>query len=431
MTITLAGISHHTAPVELREKLASCGADPLDGLVALEGVKEGLFVSTCNRVEFLMVDDESRNPDEGGAAGRLTGLLGELSGLSEAEITPSLYLKTDRAAVQHVFRVASSLDSMVIGEPQILGQIKDAYRRASKVGALGVILNRLMHKTFSVAKRVRTETGISDHAVSISYAAVELARKIFGDLTGRRVLLVGAGEMAELAAENLIANGVAGLTVANRTLDNALEVARRFEGQAVALTELQTALIDADIVITSTGATLPVITAELVRGTIKPRRRRPQFIIDIAVPRDAEEAVGELENVYLYDIDDLQAVVARNVENRRQEALSAERIVEEEAIKFENWLGTLAVVPTIKSIAARLEDVRRHELDRTLAGLDLSPDQAAALEVMTQAMMKKILHHPAVWLKRNFHNPDNLARYLDSAHRLFGLDGRPPEDEGE
>ncbi len=429
MSVIVAGISHHTAPVELREQLAGCAQDPLAGLTALSEVKEGLFISTCNRVEFVVVTSEAAGDAEA-AAKRLVEFISRLSGVAVAEIEPCLYIKTDREAVRHVFRVASSLDSMVVGEPQILGQIKDAYRRASANGRLGVILNRLMHKTFSVAKRVRTETGISDHAVSISYAAVEMARKIFGDLSGKRALLIGAGEMAELAAENLLANGVTDLTVANRTLQRAMEIAQRFSGRAVGLTELEPALIEADIVISSTAAAEPVLTTTLVKSIIKPRKRRPLFIIDIAVPRDVEEGVGHLENVYLYDIDDLQAVVAKNIEARMHEAIRAERIVEEEAIKFEDWLKSLAVVPTIKAIQSQLEEVRLKELRKTLPSLNLTPEQAEAIEVMTRAMMKKVLHHPAVWLKRNFRNPDNLERYLDAAHRLFGLE-KPAKDDPE
>lgn len=424
MSLVLAGISHHTAPVELRERLAVCGQDPLAGLAALDGVKEGLFVSTCNRVEFVMVAD-----DQTEAADRVARFVCRLAELDRTVVDQALYVKTGREAVRHLFRVAASLDSMIVGEPQILGQIKEAYRRASAEGRLGVILNRLLHKTFSVAKRVRTETGISDHAVSISYAAVEMARKIFGRLDGKRALLIGAGEMAELAAENLLANGATDLTVANRTLDRALEVAQRFGGRAVGLEELEPALIETDIVITSTAATEPILTTKLVKATIRPRKRRPLFIIDIAVPRDVEAGAGDLENVFLYDIDDLQAVVERNVASRRNEARRAERIVEEEAIKFEDWLDTLKVVPTIKAIQERLEDIRRGELDKTIGQSDLTPEQIEALEVMTRAMMKKVLHHPATWLKRNFRNPDNLERYLDSAHRLFGLD--KPADNGD
>jgi len=434
LNLLLVGLSHHTAPVECRERLAAVDQSPertLAGLLALPRVKEGFYLATCNRVEFLLVLEAGAEAEA--AAAGLVDFLARASGLEPADFRDDLYVKSGREAVRHVFRVAASLDSMVVGEPQILGQIKAAYRQASAGHALGVVLNRLMHKTFSTAKRVRTETGISDHAVSVSYAAVELARKIFGHLDDKEVLLIGAGEMAELAAENLLAQGRVGLTVANRTLERALEVARRFDGRAVSLAELDEALVRADIVISSTASPEPVLTAAGVRAGLRPRKRRPLFIIDIAVPRDVEAGVGRLENVYLYDIDDLQAVVARNLEGRRQEAVRAERVVEEEAIKFQNWLETLAVVPTIKAIGARLEEVRAGELGRTLAAHQFSPEQEAALQAMSQAMMKKILHHPALLLKRNFKNPDNRTRYLDAAQRLFGLeaDNLRPGDEEE
>lgn len=282
-----------------------------------------------------------------------------------------------------------------------------------------------------MAKRVRTETGISDKAVSIAFAAVDLAKKIFGVLEEKQVLLLGAGEMAELAAEHLLAQRVAGLTVANRTLENALTVADRFKGRAVSLDELDRELIRADIVICSTGATQPVVTTKMVKASLRPRKHRPLFLIDIAVPRDVETKVGKLGGVFLYDVDDLEEVVARNLDERQKEAVKAERIVEEEAIKFEDWLESLAVVPTIKSIQAKLEGIRLRETAKSASALNLDPDQAEALERMTRAMMKKVLHDPAILLKRSFKNPDNRTRYLDAAQRLFGLDGQGDPERSE
>jgi len=429
MSLILAGLSHHTAAVELRECLAVVDQSPaqtLAQLLSLGPIKEGFYVSTCNRVEFILVTEPEADPED--VSARLLAFIARTGGLDDKSFQDHLYLKQDREAVRHVFRVASSLDSMVVGEPQILGQVKDAYRQASAAKSLGVVLNRLMHRTFHVAKRVRTETGISDRAVSIAFAAVDLAKKIFGLLEGKRVLLLGAGEMAELAAEHLLAQRVAGLTVANRTLEKAMEVAGRFKGRAVSLDELEVELVKADIVITSTAAAEPVLTTGMVRRSLRPRRHRPLFLIDIAVPRDVETGVGRLENVFLYDVDDLEEVVARNLAGRKEEAVKAERIVEEEAIKFEDWLESLAVVPTIKGLQAKLEAIREAELKRTLPHLELTPEQTLALETMTRTMMKKVLHDPALLLKRNFKNPDNRTRYLDATQRLFGLNGLKIED---
>ncbi|MBW1713156.1 MAG: glutamyl-tRNA reductase [Deltaproteobacteria bacterium] len=429
MSLLLAGLSHHTAPVELRECLAVVDKSPestLERLLKMDQVREGFFVSTCNRVEFLLVTEPGAAET---AAARLLDFLTQASGLDNKALKECLYLKQDQEAIQHLFRVASSLDSLVVGEPQVLGQIKTAYRQASQAKTLGVILNRLMHKTFHVAKRVRTETGISDRAVSIAFAAVDLAKKIFGRLEGKKVLLLGAGQMAELAAEHFLAQQVAELTVANRTLKRAMEVAQRFGGRAVGLAELEEELVKADIVLASTAAAEPVLTVRTVKAVLRPRKRRPLFIIDIAVPRDVEKEVSRLENVFVYDIDDLQEVVAKNLAERRHEAVKAERIVEQEAIKFQDWLESLAVVPTIKAVQAKLEQIRCQELDKTLDHLNLSPDQARRLEAMTKAMMKKVLHDPAVFLKRNWKNPDNRTRYLDAVHRLFELNGVGQDDK--
>ncbi len=435
MGLLLAGFSHHTAPVELRERLARCDlADAPSGPAPVPGgIKESLFLSTCNRVEHLVVAEDGLDEDAFRSAA--VAWLAAASGLEPEAVGSGIYVKSGREAVRHVFRVAASLDSLMVGEPQILGQIKTAYRQAAERRTLGAILNRLMHKTFSVAKRVRTETGVSDRAVSIAFAAVELAKQIFGHLRDKRALLVGAGEMAELAAEHFLAQGAASLTVANRTLERAVELAQRFGGQAASLEELPAALVAADMVVASTAAPRPIITAEMLRAALRPRKRRPLFIIDIAVPRDVEEAAGEVENVYLYNVDDLRAVVERNIAARRDEAAKAERIVAEEAIKFEQWLESLSAQAIIRDLAAKFEDIRRREMDKTLAGIDLPPDQAERIardmEAMTRAMMKKVIHGPATFLKREFKNPDNRDRYLDAVQRLFELDGRQTEQEGE
>jgi glutamyl-tRNA reductase len=350
--IVLIGLNHRTAPVEIREKFASIcvdGATPLEQLSKLWPVKEVFFISTCNRMEVLFTTPAL---DQGiGAAVRY---LADIYGQTGAALKPYLYIYLDHEAVKHLFRVACSLDSMVVGEPQILGQIKQAYRDATEARTSGVILNRLLHKSFSVAKRVRTDTRIGSSAVSISYAAVQLARKIFHDLEGKKAMLVGAGEMAELAAEHLLSQGVEEIVVANRTLERALALARRFNGTTVALEELAQELERVDIIISSTGSPEPLISARMVRKRMRGRRNRPLFFIDIAVPRDIDPEVNRIDNVYLYNIDDLQDIVEMNRSERSKEATRAEHIIAAEALKFEGWLRTLEVVPTIVSLRQKV-----------------------------------------------------------------------------
>ena len=346
--IVLIGLNHKTAPVEIREKFASVcveGITPLEQIGKLPRVKEAFFVSTCNRMEVLFTTEAL---DQG--MGQVVRHLADIYGKTAGALKPYLYIHLDHEAVKHLFRVTCSLDSMVVGEPQILGQIKQAYRDAVEAKTSGVILNRLLHRSFSVAKRVRTETQIANSAVSISYAAVQLAKKIFYDLHGKKAMLVGAGEMAELAAEHLLGQGVDEIVVANRTLDRALALARRFEGTTIPLEQLAQELNRVDIIISSTGSPEPVITAQQVKRQMRGRRNRPLFFIDIAVPRDIEPEVNRIDNVYLYNIDDLQNIVEVNRTKRLHEATRAEHIIEAEALKFEGWLRTLEVVPTIVSL---------------------------------------------------------------------------------
>jgi glutamyl-tRNA reductase len=390
----------------------------------LQSIREGLFISTCNRVEALYTSEE---PEE--AKRSVIALLSDLGGMPEHAFSSNLYTFEDAEAVRHIFRVASSLDSMVVGEPQILGQIKDAYYQATKEKTAGVVLNRLMHKTFHVAKRVRTETGISDAAVSISYAAIELAKKIFYDLEGKRVLLIGAGEMAELAARHLLGHGVTSIRVANRTFRRAFQVAESFDGNAVSFDEIGAQLLEADIVITSTASTEYVIDYEQVKSSLRKRRNRPLFFIDIAVPRDVEPRVNDLGNVYVYDIDDLKGVVEINIAQRKEEAVKAERIVQEEVLKFEKWIKTLEVVPTIVSIREKAEAIRQAEIRRSLSGLGpLDPSQKKAIEVLTLSLAEKIINDPIVVLKRKADRPTRDT-YLDIARRLFRLDQENGGDE--
>lgn len=422
------GMNHETAPVELRECLAKdpAHADRAMAMMReLACVKEGMFLSTCNRVEALFTTEQT---DE--AKGSVIAVLSKLGGMPSESLCSNLFTYEDRDAVRHIFRVASSLDSMVIGEPQILGQIKEAYTRATKENTTGVILNRLLHRAFHTAKRVRTETGISDAAVSVSYAAVELAKKIFYDFKGKKVLLIGAGEMAELAARHLLSQGVSAITVANRTFQKAVEVAQVFKGVPVSFEEIEAQLLEADIVISSTAAPGYVITHDQVKGSMKKRRNRPLFFIDIAVPRDVEPEVNDLENVYAYDIDDLKGIIQVNRGQREEEAIKAERIVEEEVIKFEQWLKTLEVVPTIVSLKEKAETIRQAELKKSLSSLgELSPSQMKSLEALTLSITEKILNDPILFLKQKADRPLGKS-YLDTARRLFRLD-RENGDEVE
>jgi len=419
MNLVLVGVNHKTAPVELREKLGCLFPEIGDAyrlLKSLPAVQEVLFYTTCNRVEVLCVSEAY---DE--AVGELREFLSRHPDLAPEVLDRCLYVWQDLEAVQHFFRVAASLDALVVGEPQILGQIKAAYRQAVEHRATGAILNRLLHKTFAVAKKVRTETGIGDHAVSVSYAAVSLGRKIFGDYRGKTVLMIGAGEMAELALEHLKGQGVARIVVANRTLERGLKLAQRFHGEAVSLEELETQLLGADIIISSTGSPHYLLTCEQVKSAMRRRKQRPLFLIDIAVPRDLDPKINDLDNVYLYNIDDLKLVVEHNRQKRREEAVKAERLIQAEALKFMDWLASLAVYPTIIALREKAERICQAELKKTLSHLgNVSPEQRQALEVLLQSTTQKLLHDPIMFLKRN-HDRKRAHLELDLVRRLFNL----------
>jgi glutamyl-tRNA reductase len=426
MNLLLCGVNHKTAPVALREKLVCLVPDvgvAYDYLMARPGLSESLLYITCNRVELMCVTE---TPD--GAAALIQEFFARHPEVAPADLDASFYAHRDQEAVQHFFRVAASLDSMVVGEPQILGQMKAAYRQATEYRATGPILNRLVHKAFSVAKRVRCETGIGDHAVSVSYAAVTMAKKIFGDLAGKNVLLLGAGEMAELALEHLKGHGAAKIIVANRTLSRGVELARRFDGEAVSLEEVQDQLLTADILISSTGAGEILISRDQVKGVMRRRKQRPLFLIDIAVPRDLDPGINDLDNVYLYNIDDLKEVVDLNLERRRHEAGKAERLVAAETLKFLHWLETLEVFPTIIALKDKAEAICQAELKKTLSQLGpLTEEQQQALEVLTASVTQKLLHDPIIFLKRN-RRPKNPHQELDLVRRLFNLD---PDRDGD
>lgn len=418
--IVLLGVNHNTAPVEVRECLSLSGSDiPALRLFAeLPSCTEVVFLSTCNRVEVLVctnrLDEVKKSIKE------LWLCKGKMD---SSTIQGALYEYEGMSAIRHLFRVASSLDSMVVGEPQILGQLKDAYRMALESKTAGMVLNRLLHKAFSVAKRVRTETRIASHAVSISYAAVELAKKIFGDLTGKNGMLIGAGEMAELAAQHLIASGAGKLVVANRTLSRAVDLARSLGGSAISLEEVGEALVDADIVISSTGAPGIILSKDQVKRIMRPRRHRLLFFIDIAVPRDIDPKVNDIDNVYLYDIDDLKGVIQFNKAEREKEASKADRMVEAEVIKFMAWMESLNVVPVIQHLQEKAEAVRQKELSRSHKVLEsLNDEQQKALDVLTKSIVQKILHDPIVYIKKGAQEK-NSGMMLDTACRLFGIDG--------
>ncbi len=419
MALFVAGLSHRNAPVELREQLA-VDEDKLRELlrdVAATGVvREVLILSTCNRVEVYAIADV---PGEARTA--TFRQLCRHRGVEPASVETVLYTHADGEAVRHAFRVASSLDSMMIGEPQILGQVKNAFALAQSCETIGPALHTLFTQAFTVAKRVRTETEIARHAVSVSFAAVELAKKIFAGLDGKAVLLVGAGKMSELAARHLIEQGAFPLYVANRTWARAQELARALAGTAVPFDELATALATVDIVITSTGAPEPVIRREFVQPLVHSRRGRPLFFIDIAVPRDVEDSVDTLDGVYCYDIDDLKQVVDANIRERLREAHRAEALVEREVAKFLARLGDVEVIPTIVSLRERLEIIRSGEVKRTLARLPgATPETREAIEALSAAIVNKILHAPITKLRESS-RAGSPRSWLELVHELFGL----------
>ena len=381
-------------------------------------VQEALYLSTCNRVEVLA---NVEHPDS--AVAGLKAFILSHGNLPVEEMEKCLYLYRDDDAVRHLFRVASSIDSMVMGEPQILGQVKDAYRACVKEKASGVILNKLLHHAFRVAKRVRTETGIAANAVSVSYTAVQLSKKIFGDLRGKSVFLIGAGEMAELAAQHLMGNGVSRITIANRTYEKAVNLAKDFYGTAIDFDCLADKLSEADIIISSTGASGFVIDEAMISSAIRRRKNRLLFLIDIAVPRDIDPAVGNIDNVYLYNIDDLQDVVDENVENRMKEAGKAEDIIDEEVASFSRWRATLEVVPTIVLLKDKMEAISKGELERSMSWMrNLGEDEQKNVEILVHSIVNKILHEPVTGLKAESEN-GGADPYVAVIRRLFGLEG--------
>ena len=417
MHVVLVGTSHHRAPVELRERLAfgsRLGGELVSLLAGGDG--EAVALSTCNRACLYLA-----HADRDAARERAVAAFGELAGLTAEELEPALYVKEDAEAAQHLFRVAAGLDSLIPGEAQILGQVRTAWEAAAEEGATSVVLNRLFRQALHVGKRVRTETGIGENPASVSSAAAELAARVFGDLGGKRVLVIGAGKMGELTVLNLVLRGAERPVVANRSLEGAERLAERFGGRAVGLDALDHELERADVVVASTGAEGLVLTADRVAHALRRRRGRSMFFIDIAVPRDLDPAINDLDGCYLYDIDDLERVVKESVAGRREEAVRAEEIVAEETEKFRAWQLALDVVPAIALLRAFAEDVRAGELDRARGWLaSLSESERKAVESLTSQIVNKLLHPPTVRMKQAAAAADGVV-YAETVRRLFGL----------
>jgi glutamyl-tRNA reductase len=424
--IFLVGLNHRSASVDVREKFALTSvADFEKSLLAACPLREVMALSTCNRVEILVVADGAHCQGQDISEAVLRHWAETCHGPLEVLRTHT-YKNQGLDAVTHLFCVAASLDSMIMGEPQILGQLKNSYRKAVETGTARVIINRLLHKSFSVAKRVRTETAIASSAVSISFAAVELAKKIFGELSGKTAMLVGAGEMAELAATHLLTSGIDKLYISNRTYARAQELARTMHGEAVFFEDMVEKLKGVDIVISSTGSPSAIIRAKDIREVLKKRRNRAMFFIDIAVPRDIDPDVNNLDNVYLYDIDDLKEVVEENMSARQGEAVKARAIVDLETEAFATWMKALALQPTITDLLGRAEDVAQRELAKTLKRLGPVDDETRqALEVLVNSVSRKLLHEPISFLKRRTREEGSADRFIDVTRRIFNLDSDP------
>lgn len=418
MNILVVGLNHKTAGIDVREKLAFNGTKLEEGLQkikALPDIKEAVILSTCNRVEMYV---NVNNPAK--AYESIKDFLSVFHGIERASLETALYTHENVSAVKHIFRVAASLDSMVVGEPQILGQLKDAFEFSLQKKATGILLNKLMKKAISVAKRVRTETKIAENAVSISFAAVELAKKIFEDLSTKSFMLLGAGEMAELAAKHLMSSGVKDVIVANRTYETGCSLAKEFNGRAVRFEDFPHEMISADIVICSTGASKYVLMKEQMQRVMKERRHKPVFIIDISVPRNIDPEINNIDNVYLYDVDDLQGVVDSNVQGRQKEAEKAEGIIAEEIETFQKWLTSLDSVPTVVALRERADAIKKEEIEKLLNKLPaLGEKEKEAVEYMANAIINKLIHPPTAALKEDSEDKDILIAII---RKLYGLD---------
>ncbi len=424
MNIVIIGLNHKTADVNVREKLAFNGSKLEEGLFKIKElpeVNETVVISTCNRVEiYLNASDVSE------AYESIKTFLVNFFDIKKESLDNALYLYDGLKAVRHVFRVASSLDSMVVGEPQILGQLKEAFEFALEKKTTGIYLNRLMKKSISVAKRVRTETKIAENAVSISFAAVELAKKIFTDLSEKSFMLLGAGEMAELAAKHIINNGVKDIVVANRTYERGCELAKEFNGRAIIFEDFLKEMVYSDILICSTGSPNYVLFKSQMQKVLKERKNKPVFIIDISVPRNIDPEINDLGNVYLYDIDNLQGVVDTNILERKKEAEKAEEIIKEEVETFSKWLSSLDSVPTVIALREWAESIKNEEFKKLLNRLpDIEEKERKAIDIMANSIINKLIHAPTTALKEDSEDRDIL---IATIKRLFGLNR---EDNGK
>jgi glutamyl-tRNA reductase len=424
MRVLVAGLNHKIADVDVREKLAFTGSKLEEGLLRfteLPEVDEAIILSTCNRVELYANVSETEKASES-----IKTFLSEFHNINKDSLDNALYFYHDIQAVEHVFKVASSLDSMIVGEPQILGQLKDAFELALSKKTTGILLNKLMKKAISTAKRVRTETRIAENAVSISFSAVELAKKIFTDLSKKVCMLLGAGEMAELAAKHLISNGVREVLVANRTFERACSLAEEFHGRPVKFEEFLQEMARADIVICSTGAPSYILMKSQMQKVMKERKQRQVFIIDISVPRNIDPEINDLENVYLYNVDDLQGVVDSNLFERQKEAEKAEKIIAEELETFVKWQASLDSVPTIKALREKAEEMKKEEIDKLFHKLyGIGEKEREAIEYMATALVNKLIHPPTAALKEDSENRDLLVA---AVRKLYGING---EKNGE
>lgn len=428
MHLVVIGLNHETAPIDLREKLRIPEAGlraALGDLIARDGIRECLVLSTCNRTEIYACTPNRVGDDV------VRGWLAAYCGVAPAALAGHLYSYAGHKAAEHLFRVATGIDSLVTGEAQILGQVRYAYRTASDAGCTGSVLNPLFQQAIAVGKRARTETAIGSGAFSVSSVAVQLAKSIFGELTGRTVLIVGASKMGELTITNLVGSGCASVLVTNRTFDRARELAARFGGKALEYAGLVNALGVADIVITATGATEPILTRKMVAAAMHARRGRPLFLVDIAVPRDIAADVDSLDNVFVYNIDDLQQVVQADLDARRAEIAAVEAIIAEEVAAFNRWFQSLEAIPVIAALRGRFDEIREAEMAKLQVKLrHLSPEDLAAINAAARSMINKICHTPMIRIKDYAGSEDSELK-LETVCDIFGIcpeDGEEPEE---
>ena len=422
MTLIALGLNHTTAPVEIREKVAFSGEilpGALSELKEQHGIEEVAILSTCNRTEIYCSLGQANQHE-------LMDWLSRFHNLKLQDIRPFLYSHPDGKAVKHMLRVACGLDSMVLGEPQVLGQLKSAYKTAVSAGSVGQLLGRLFQHSFHVAKEIRSNTEIGNHPVSIAFAAVRLGQQIFGNLNDRTALLVGAGETIELTARHLHDKGLQRMIIANRTLERSQHLANEFSAYAISLDDIAEHLDEADIIITSTGSPVPLITSDMIKQAIRKRKHRPIYIVDVAVPRDVEPAVGKLDDVYLYTVDDLQGVIDENMKNREQAAKQAEEIIDTQVSQFMDWMSTLDTVSTIRAIRDNAELMQQEVVDAALRRLRMGEEPEAVLRELARSLSNKLIHAPSVQLRSS--TPDQKDELVRAARTLFAI---PPSGKSD